>query len=301
MCHVFRARRKGARKDCALKLLREDRRHDEEILNLFLTEADVALLVDHPNLIATYDAGEINGRYYIAMELIQGRTLDELVLCCEKERLELPVDFSLFIVSEILEGLHALHSAVGKTGRPLGLIHRDVTPHNIFVAFDGRVILGDYGVAHIQAYGDVEPGQALGKIGYLSPEVVLGEEIDTRADIFSAGIVLYELLTGTRLYDKGTDEELMLAIAEARVPRPRSIDPSLSRGLETALMKSLTRRPKDRFESAEAMIYELEPFWSKLLGNPIAISAFLSGLFRDEFRTWRASRQASAPSKPAAG
>lgn len=296
MCHVFRARRKGAKKDCALKLLKEDRRRDEEILNLFLTEADVALLVDHPNLIATYDAGEINGRYYIAMELIEGRTLDELVARCEKLRLDIPIDFSLFIVTEILEGLHALHAAVGNTGRPLGLIHRDVTPHNIFVAYDGRVILGDFGVAHIQAYGDIEPGQALGKIGYLCPEVVLAEEIDCRADIFSAGIVLYELLTGTRLFNKGSDEDLMLAIAEARVPRPRTIDPALSRGLETAAMHALTKRPKDRFESAETMIYELEPFWSKLLGNPIAVSAFMSGVFRDEYRAWRTLRQSQTPS-----
>lgn len=290
MCYVFRARKRGASADCALKVLREDQRQDERVLNLFLTEADIALLLDHPNLIHTFDAGEINNRYYIAMELIEGRTLAELMDRCQEQRIQIPSDFAVYMISEILEGLHGLHSAVGRTGRPLGLIHRDVTPHNIFVSFEGRVILGDFGVAHIQAYGDADPTQAIGKIGYLSPEMVAQEEIDRRADIFAAGIVLYELLTDTRLFDGGSDEELMQAIAEARVPRPRSVDPSISRGLEVILMKALARRPRDRFESAEEMAYELEPYWSRLLGNPKAIAALMAGLFRDEVAAWR-SRQ----------
>jgi eukaryotic-like serine/threonine-protein kinase len=291
MCHVFRARKRGEVADCALKVLKDELRNDERVVNLFLTEADVALLLEHPNLITTFDAGEINGHYYIAMELIEGRTLDELVAACHRDRIQIPVDFSLYVISEILEGLHGLHTAVGKTGRPLGVVHRDVTPQNIFISFEGRVILGDFGVAHIQAYGDSEPGQAIGKIGYLSPEVVLQEEIDHRSDIFGAGIVLWELLTDERLFESGTDEQLMEAIAEARVPRPRTIDPNLSRGLENALMRALSRRAKDRFESAEEMIYELEPFWSKLLGNPKALSAFMAGIFREEVREWQSRKQ----------
>lgn len=297
MCHVFRARRRGENFDCALKLLKEERRRDERILSLFLTEADVALLLDHPNLIHTYDAGEIDNRYYIAMELIEGATLGDLVLRCQQTHIAIPVDFSLFIISEILEGLQALHSAAGKTGRPLGLIHRDVTPENIFISFDGRIIVGDFGVAHIQAYGDVEPGQTLGKIGYLSPEAALGEELDHRADLFAAGILLYELVTDTRLFEKGTDDELMIAIADARVPRPRTLEPALSRGLEGVIMKALAKKPKDRYESAETMIYELEPYWSKQLGNPYAISALMSGIFRPEVKEWRAKR-ASTTGRP---
>jgi serine/threonine-protein kinase len=291
MCHVFRARRKGDSQDCALKMLKDERRNDEQLRDLFLTEADIALLLDHPNLIHTFDAGEVNGRYYIAMELIEGRTLGQLQVRSQKLKLDVPPDFSLYMISEILEGLHALHTASGKTGRPLGLIHRDVTPQNIFVSFDGRVILGDFGVAHIQAYGDADPNTALGKIGYLSPEAVLGEEIDRRADIFGAGIVLYEILTDTRLFESGTDEELMQAIAEGRIPRPRTIEPWLSKGLEGVIMRALAKRPKDRFESAEEMIYELEPYWSKQLGNPHAIAAYMSGIFREEAKEWRARKQ----------
>lgn len=288
MCHVFRARRKGDVHDCALKMLKDERRNDEQLRDLFLTEADIALLLDHPNLIHTFDAGEVAGRYYIAMELVEGRTLGQVMVRSQRTKVQVPPDFALYMLSEILEGLHALHTAVGKTGRPLGLIHRDVTPQNIFVSFDGRVILGDFGVAHIQAYGAADPNQALGKIGYLAPEAVLGEEIDRRADIFGAGIVAYEVLTETRLFESGTDEQLMQQIAEVRIPRPRSIEPWMSKGLETALMKALAKKPKDRFESAESMFYELEPFWSKQLGNPHAIAAFMAGIFREEVKEWKA-------------
>jgi serine/threonine-protein kinase len=290
MCHVFRARKRGETNDCALKVLKDEQRQDERVLNLFLTEADVALLLDHPNLIATYDAGEVNGRYYIAMELIEGRTLAEIVEACNKQRIQMPGDFVLYIVNEILEGLQGLHSASGKTGRPLGLIHRDVTPHNIFVSYEGRVTLGDFGIAHIAAYGDADPGQAIGKIGYLAPEVVLQEDIDHRADIFAAGIVLYELLTDKRLFEEGTDEELMQAIADARVERPRMFEPNMSRGLEAQIMRALAKRARDRFESAEEMTYALEPYWSKLIGNPKAIAGFMGGLFREEARAYRWKR-----------
>lgn len=290
MCHVFRARRRGDSHDCALKLLKDERRGDEQLHDLFLTEADIALLLDHPNLIHTFDAGEVGGRYYIAMELIEGRTLGQIAARAQKMRLQLPQDFALYMVSEVLEGLHALHNASGRTGRPLGLVHRDLTPQNVFVSWNGRVILGDFGVAHIQAYGDVDPGTAIGKIGYLSPEAVLAEELDHRADIFAAGVILWELLTDRRLFEKGTDEQLMEVIAEARVPRPRGLDPSISRGLEGMVLKALAKRPKDRFESAEEMLYELEPFWSKKIGNPHAVSAFLSGIFREEVREYHARR-----------
>lgn len=295
MCQVFRARRRNERTDCALKILKESRRDDEQIRDLFLSEADISLLVDHPNLIHTIDAGEVNGIHYIAMELIEGCTLAQMIARSQELRIGIPPDLVLFIVSEILEGLHALHTANGRSGRPLGLIHRDVTPHNVFLAFDGRVVLGDFGVAHIGAYGDVDRTLAIGKIGYLAPEVAAAEESDHRVDIFAAGIVLFEMLTDQRLFE-GTDDEVMQAIAEARIPRLRQLEPGLSRGLEAAVAKALTRRPKDRFETAEAMIYELEPFWSRHIATPQALAAYISGLFREEAREWRARADLPEPS-----
>lgn len=287
MCVVFRARHEAMDHDCALKVLRQDRRADERVLDLFITEADLAMLLDHPNLVRTYEAGEHQGRYYIAMELIHGGTLGDLLTQCRRRDIRVPQDFALYFVSEVLEGLHSLHEASGATGRPLGLIHRDVTPQNIFLSFDGRVILGDFGVALIQAYGDASPGEVLGKLGYLAPEMVSMEEVDRRADLFAAGVVLFELLTGTRLYEGDDEEEVLADIAEARVPRPRKLRETIARDLEAVVLEALAKKPKDRFETAEQMLYALEPHWSRHVGNPYALAALLAALHPKRAAAWR--------------
>ena len=294
MCLVFRARHEATDYDCALKVLRPDRRADERVRDLFITEADVSMLLDHPNLIRTYEAGEVDGRHYISMELMQGGTLSELQQQCAQSGLPLPQDFVLYIMSEVLEGLQSLHEAAGRTGRPLGLIHRDVTPHNIFVSFDGRVILGDFGVAMIGAYGETTPGEVLGKLGYLAPEMVVMEDVDHRADLFAAGVVLYELLTGTRLFDGRDQDEVLEDIAEARVPRPRRVREAISRGLEQVILRTLAKRPRDRYPSADDVLYALEPFWSKQVANPYALAALLRALYPDRAAAWRAEHQALA-------
>lgn len=286
MCIVYRARKKGELQDCALKMLREERRSDERVLDLFVTEADLSLLLHHPNLIETYDAGEISGRYFIAMELVEGANLKEIASQCERLGIELPPDFAMFLVSEILEGLEAIHEATGRSGSKLGLVHRDVTPHNVFVSFDGRVILGDLGIAHIQAYGETEMGVAVGKLGYLSPEQAVGEPIDGRSDLFAVAVMLFELLTGRRLYEGASEQAVLADIAEAKAPRLRKVKPSLARDLETLLTRALQRRAKDRFQTADEMVMALHPFWSPLLGNPKSVGGLMRGIFREEARAF---------------
>ncbi|MEL7369469.1 MAG: serine/threonine-protein kinase [Myxococcota bacterium] len=287
MCHVYRARHDNHEYDVALKLLREDRRKDEQMVEMFITEADLAMLLDHPNLIRTYDAGEIDNNHYIAMELVEGGSLERLLRRGREIAAPLPLDFALFVVSEVLEGLHALHTAAGHTGRPLGLIHRDVTPQNIFLSFDGRVILGDFGVALIRAYGASDPRLVMGKLGYLAPEMVLMENVDHRADLFAASIVLWELLTGQRLFHGGGETAVLERIADAKVARPSKHRTNLPTGLDDVLLKGLARRPKDRFESAEAMLYALEPFWSRTLAGPQGLAAYLSASFPSEYDAYR--------------
>lgn len=291
MCIVYRARKQGDLQDCALKMLREERRSDERVLDLFVTEADLSLLLHHPNLIETYDAGEHAGRYYIAMELVEGANLKEIISQCERIGLELPPDFALFLVSEILEGLEAIHEAAGRSGAKLGLVHRDVTPHNVFVSFDGRVILGDLGIAHIQAYGETEMGVAVGKLGYLSPEQAVGEHIDGRSDLFAVAVILFELLTGRRLYEGPSEQAVLADIAEAKAPKLRKIKPALSRDLESLLNKALQRKTKDRFQTAEEMVLALHPFWSPTLGNPRSLGGLMRGIFREEARAFDERRR----------
>jgi serine/threonine-protein kinase len=280
MCHVFRARRAGHREELALKLLREEHRSDPRMVDHFVTEADVSLMLSHPNLIRTVDAGETEGRHYIAMELVEGASLKQLIAQCQLAGVPFPPDFSLYIISEVLAGLGAVHAATSHKGRPLGLVHRDVTPHNIFLGFDGRVALGDFGIAQIKAYGDVEIGGALGKIGYLSPEAAAGEEIDHRSDLFSIAIIVYELLTHNTLFEEKDDETTLGVIAEARVPRPRRVNASLSRDVEEVILRGLSKRPRDRFQDAEELRLALEPAWSPFIGNRHGLAAFMTALFR---------------------
>jgi serine/threonine-protein kinase len=286
MCHVFRARKIGEPGEYAIKLLKESERDKDRVLDLFITEADLSLMLNHPNLINTIEAGEIKGRYYIAMELIEGVNLQDLVTQVQNIGVRMPPDFALFIINEVLQGLHALHGFTGVSGRELDLIHRDVTPSNIFICFDGRVILGDFGVAHIKAYGGADSSIAIGKLGYLSPEVTVGKEIDHRSDLFAIGVILWELLTGGRLYVGENEKIVLQAIADGQAPSVSAIRPGIFKGLEAVVAKALARKPQDRFQSAIEMVYAIRPMWTTQIGSQSALSALLAGLFRDEFHLW---------------
>ena len=290
MCHVFRARSRDDGHEVAIKLLKETHRNEDRVLDLFITEADLSLMLNHPNLINTIEAGEIKGRYFIAMELIEGVTLEDLIKQVQNLGLSLPPDFGLFIMHQVLEGLNSLHNFTGISGRELDLVHRDVTPSNIFICFDGRVILGDFGVAHIRAYGGIDSSVTIGKLGYLSPESVVGDDIDHRSDLFSVGIILWELLCGSRLYTGEKESEIMNAIAEASVPDLTQIRPGLSNTLVETIKKSLARKPQSRFDSALELSYALRPEWSTELASQESIKALLAGLFRDDFQRWAAKQ-----------
>lgn len=293
MCQVFRARHIKSSRDCALKVLLDQHLNNPEILDLFTMEADLSRLLEHPNLIRTYDAGEAEGRPYIAMELIYGTTLGQLLSAMRKQSLRLPPDFALFVISELLEGLHAMHLATGRNGVLLGLIHRDITPQNVFLGFDGRVILGDFGIVMVKAYGgDATPGLLMGKLAYLSPEMVAGDEVNQTADIFTTGLLLYELLTGERAFPIRLHREVLLRrVEEARITRPLKLNPALGVQLEAALLQALSRRPKDRYPNAESFLYALEPYWSPRVANPYSMAAFMAAFNPEASARWRAERR----------
>lgn len=278
MCRVFRARRDDLPIDCALKVLRPDARRDERARDLFLTEADLSLLLRHPNLIRTYDAGEVDGRAYIVMELVDGGTLGGMLSRLERDSTRLPDDLALLVIAELLSGLDALHEAKGETGRPLGIVHRDVTPQNVMIGRDGRVVLCDYGVVHIEAHGSVDGMEVPGKLSYLPPEALAGEAIDRRADIFSAGVMLYELLTHTLPFQGEDDEDSMDLILEAKAPRPTRYRPDLAPELEALVMSTLARRPRDRPSTAAELRDALLPFIDPHLANDRLLGALMRSL-----------------------
>ncbi len=278
MCQVFRARREDLADDCALKVLKDDARKDPRICDLFLTEADLSLMLRHPNLVRTYDAGEIGGRAYIAMELLDGGTLDRLARRLADEGGRLPDDLALFVVRELLAGLEALHGAKAPSGRPLGVVHRDVTPHNVFLGRDGRVVLGDYGVVHIEAHGASVGGPAPGKLAYLAPEALGPDGVDQRADVYAVGVLLYELLLGGRPFDAPDDATTLDLITEARPTRPRRVRPDLPAGLEAVMESALHRRPAARPRSAGAFREELAPYVDPVLGHGRLLGALVRSL-----------------------
>ncbi|NJK89667.1 MAG: serine/threonine protein kinase [Myxococcales bacterium] len=283
---MFRARRDGTDRDVALKVLKDAAREDPKVREMFSTESDVARLLDHPNLIRAFEAGDSDGRPFIAMELIEGLTLAGFQRQLRDRDLVIPPDISLFIVTELLEGLHALHETTNEHGEALGLVHRDVTPDNVFVAFDGRVLLGDFGVTHVHAFGDASPDHVVGKLGYFAPELLGDEAFDRRSDLFSVGVVLFELLSGERLFDVTDDDAGLALISEARLPRLTTWWPMIDRDLEATIQRALAKRPRDRHETAEAFAIELEAHWSRAIGNPFSLRSLVSIAAPTEARAW---------------
>lgn len=281
MCQVFRAKRPDLAMECALKVLRADALRDERAKDLFLTEADLSLLLRHPNLIRSYDAGEVEGRFYIVMEFLRGGTLAGLLKVLKRSESALPLDLSLYIVAEMLSGLHALHEAKGETGRPLGIVHRDVTPQNVLFDQGGRVVLGDFGVVHIEAHGSSDEIEIPGKVPYLAPESLSSESIDRRADVFSAGVVLYELLLGRLPFDGEDETHTLDLIADAKMTRPTRIEPDFDPALEEVLLAAMAKKPKDRPQSALALRDALLPFMDEQLANDQILAALTKSVQRE--------------------
>src|SRR5205823_2237363 len=180
-----------------------------------------------------YDQGKTNGYYYIAMEFVQGHSLLALGEKAKSMKIPLPRGLLAYIIAELLGGLASAHAARDAKGRHLGIVHRDVTPQNILISYEGEVKLIDFGVAKARArLTQTEAGFTKGKLSYMSPEQARGEELDGRSDLFSVGIVLYEITTGTRLFNKDGPGGILSAIVNDPIPLPSTRDKSYSRELE---------------------------------------------------------------------
>jgi serine/threonine protein kinase len=266
MAEVFLARERGeagSSRHVVLKVIRAQFASSPELAELFLQEGRVALGLGHPNICHTLRFGTEQGRPFLAMELIGGVTLRALFTGRQRGGPTLSDGAVVRIVADVAEALHSAHVAKDATGRSLGLVHQDVSPQNVMVAYDGTVKLLDFGVASTSAEraatAAVEQSQVFvrGKAAYLSPEQCGGRGVDARSDVFSLGIVLYEMLTGARLFARASSAETMRAIACERLPAwPRTIPDALARVLDRALAHD----EADRYPSADAMQEDLESF-----------------------------------------
>lgn len=254
----------GVSRLVALKRILPKLADDEVIVKQFLDEAKLGMRLNHPNLITIYDFGQGNGSYFIAMELVAGVDFDHVVYWPHGP---LPEALVSAVVSQALEGLHHAHEAKGEDGLGMGLVHRDLSPHNLMVGFDGRVKVLDFGVAKMRNARTVTlPGIVKGKPLYMSPEQATAERIDRRSDLFSVGLILHEALTGTRAFDQHDDTKTMEAIVNDPLVRPSGIPNHWWDIIEKALQKKPEDRYRNALEMAQAVRETVEPMKDHELG-----------------------------------
>ena len=224
-----------------------------ELVALFLDEARLLRYLQHPNIAATYDSGRVFGTYFIAMEHVRGPTLKELVEHCAVTVGTVHQAITLNLAAQLCDALDHAHNRCDEQGKPLGIIHRDVTPANIIISETGLLKLIDFGLA--KAMGTTEQtavGVIKGKFGYVAPEYI-GGKLDHRADLWAVGIIMYELLTSRRLFDGPDAFDTVMRVRELPIPRPSLANPKVTRELDEIVMTALVRDPASRWQSAAAM------------------------------------------------
>ncbi len=287
MAEIFLARESaeaGASRYLVIKRILPHVADDESFVRMFLDEARLAMQLNHPNICHIYEFGQLDGSYFISMEWINGVQLGKLI---RRSRAEggVPASIGVAIISRIAEALHYAHRAKDQMGRPMGIVHRDVSPHNIMVSYDGNVKLLDFGIAKASTHATkTQAGVIKGKFSYMSPQQCLGQPIDGRADVFALGVCLYEVLTGKPLYHRKTEYETMRAVIEEPVPSIRESKPELPEALDRIVQRALAKSEGERHRSAGALQEELEAWLAdeRRIVNAAKIGDFMEELYAEE-------------------
>ena len=257
----------GFNKLAVIKRLRQALAEEPAFRNMFLDEARLAARLSHPNIVHTYEVGEQNGVYFIAMEYLEGQSLNKVLKEALRRKEGIEHEVGARIIADALGGLAYAHGLGDYDGRPLGIIHRDVSPHNIFVTYDGHTKLVDFGIAKAALSStETEVGVLKGKVAYMSPEQAMGGRIDQRADLFAMGIVLWELLARQRLMTGESAANTLHKLMNEQIPRVSSVMPNVDPELEAICGKALEKDPQYRWQSAAEMRDALEAW---LRSNPV--------------------------------
>ena len=295
MAEVYKAKSYGVmgfEKLLVIKKILPHLSQSEEFVSLFVNEAKVSVSLNHANIIQVYDLGVVGSDYYIAMEYIHGPDLMRTIRKAKQSRTPIDVPIGCYIVMEIVRGLDYAHNLKDPAGRPLNVVHRDVSPHNVMLGYEGDVKLLDFGIAQVGRDLVPEGRPAGGKYGYMSPEHLGASPVDARSDVYSAGIVLFELVTGKRLYAGMSVEEKKAAIVRGTIPRPSKIA-AIEPQLEEIIFTALARDPDLRFKDAQSLQRALQDYLYRSSSNVTRadLGVYLKGLFVEEY-----SREAAAGS-----
>jgi serine/threonine-protein kinase len=277
----------GFEKLIVIKRILPAMNQDRQFIDMLLHEARVAATLSHPNIVQIFDVGQFDGTYYIAMEHVHGEDLRSIVRQMKKRGMtEFPIEHALAILLGTCSGLAYAHEKRELDGSPLNIVHRDISPQNIVVTFTGDVKIVDFGIAKSDAKttAETKSGKLKGKIPYMSPEQARGDSIDSRSDIFSTAVLLFELTTGKRLFKGQSEYETLKLICERDYPSPSQVSPGYSPELEQIVMRGLAKDPNQRYQTAREMQAALEEFVrrNQLKVSQIALQHFMQDLFADK-------------------
>lgn len=290
MAELFLAIQKsvaGFEKLIVIKRILPPLNHDRAFVDMLLHEARVAATLSHPNIVQIFDVGQAEGQFFIAMEHVHGEDLRSIVRQMKKRGLlEFPVEHAIAIVLGMCAGLAYAHDRRDLDGTPLNIVHRDISPQNVVVTFTGDVKIVDFGIAKSDARSGeaTKSGKLKGKVPYMSPEQARGETVDARSDIFSTGVMLFELTTGKRLFKGASEYETLKLICERDYPRPSDVRPDYPRELEAIVMKALAKDRDQRYQTAREMQAALEGYVrrSQIAVSNIALHQFMQSLFEEK-------------------
>ena len=282
----------GFEKFVAVKVVHRHLAHERQFIDMFLDEARLSASIDHPNVCSVFDFGQADGVYYLAMEYLLGEPLlrisNKLASLRDTQRLAALPWYAARIFADACEGLHAAHELRDAEGTPLGVVHRDVTPQNVIVTYDGSVKVLDFGVAKAGSQlHTTEAGKIKGKLAYVSPEQLRNRALDRRSDVFSAGVCLWEFLVLKRLFRRDSEAATLMAVASDEIPAPSSIRKWVPAELDAIVLKALARDPDERYPSARAMGRDLAAFLTRsgaTLGMS-DVSEWMRALFEEERAT----------------
>ncbi len=274
----------GVNKLVVLKALLSDLSTEAYALSMFMDEARLAAQLNHPNVVQTYEVGTEGDRHVIVMEYLEGQSLSAVVRRAAQEGSQLPLPLHLRIIINALEGLHYAHELCGYEGASLQLVHRDISPQNVFVTYDGQAKVLDFGIAKAtSASTHTATGIMKGKIAYMAPEQMLGGNVDRRADLYSVGCMLWAAATGYKLWKDVPDVQVMRRAIAGDVPTPQSVNPRCDDELNRIVMKALASEPAERYSTALELQHDVE-LYAESLGQPTKakdIARYVSGLFAD--------------------